>query len=358
MVMLASPEALRGKQVFLLGSTGFLSWASVAMLAATLAVALPLSLRFARALDALVLGRGQRREPGAGPAPRAPAAGGADGAGHRQRRGAGRAGGLCRAWWRRTSCAASWSSRTGRLLALSAIVGRGAAAGGRRGCAQHHGAARVARGRAHRGVRWCLPDAAVAAARAWHEGTPMAGTPMNRTLLQATIACGQPGRAARGGRCVPHAAGWRMGGAGGGPTVPARAPCCNCWPACARPMPGRCNCRAAAWPTGQRGNARSNWRGCRSKARAEGHIAVRDVVRLGRLPHQGLFGAPDAADEAAVDQAMAETECSAFAPSPLERTLRWRAPARVAGPRAWRCRRRCCCSTNPPPTSTRHTSAR
>ena len=46
---------------------------------------------------------------------------------------------------------------------------------------------------------------------------------------------------------------------------------------------------------------------------AEGEIAARDVVRLGRLPHHGLFGAPGLNDEAAVDAAMAETECSAFA---------------------------------------------
>ena len=46
---------------------------------------------------------------------------------------------------------------------------------------------------------------------------------------------------------------------------------------------------------------------------AEGDIAVADVVRLGRLPHQGLFGAPTLADEAAVQAAMAETECAAFA---------------------------------------------
>jgi iron complex transport system ATP-binding protein len=41
---------------------------------------------------------------------------------------------------------------------------------------------------------------------------------------------------------------------------------------------------------------------------ADGDIAALDVVRLGRLPRHGLFGAPDAADEAAVRQAMAETE--------------------------------------------------
>ncbi|MDP3610489.1 MAG: ABC transporter ATP-binding protein, partial [Rubrivivax sp.] len=34
---------------------------------------------------------------------------------------------------------------------------------------------------------------------------------------------------------------------------------------------------------------------------AEGDIAARDVARLGRLPRHGLFGAPTAADEAAVD---------------------------------------------------------
>jgi iron complex transport system ATP-binding protein len=46
---------------------------------------------------------------------------------------------------------------------------------------------------------------------------------------------------------------------------------------------------------------------------AEGDIAVRDVVRLGRLPRHGLFGAPDAQDEAAVSAALAETECTAYA---------------------------------------------
>lgn len=46
---------------------------------------------------------------------------------------------------------------------------------------------------------------------------------------------------------------------------------------------------------------------------AEGDIAVRDVVRLGRLPHHGLFGTASAKDEAAVLAAMAETECGALA---------------------------------------------
>ena len=46
---------------------------------------------------------------------------------------------------------------------------------------------------------------------------------------------------------------------------------------------------------------------------AEGEIAGADVVGLGRLPHQGLFGAPTAADAAAVQAAMAETASTPFA---------------------------------------------
>lgn len=46
---------------------------------------------------------------------------------------------------------------------------------------------------------------------------------------------------------------------------------------------------------------------------ADGELAARDAVRLGRLPHHGLIGAITAADEAAVDAAMHETECDAFA---------------------------------------------
>ncbi len=56
LLMLVSPEALRGKQVFLLGSTGYLGWDSVAVLSAALTLLLPLALGFARVLDALVLG--------------------------------------------------------------------------------------------------------------------------------------------------------------------------------------------------------------------------------------------------------------------------------------------------------------
>jgi iron complex transport system ATP-binding protein len=41
-----------------------------------------------------------------------------------------------------------------------------------------------------------------------------------------------------------------------------------------------------------------------------GELTVREVVHLGRLPALGLFTAPTAHDEARVDQAMADAECT------------------------------------------------
>jgi iron complex transport system permease protein len=56
LMMLVSPEALRGAQVFMLGSTGFLGWHALAPLAGVLLFSLPIAVRYSRALDALVLG--------------------------------------------------------------------------------------------------------------------------------------------------------------------------------------------------------------------------------------------------------------------------------------------------------------
>jgi iron complex transport system permease protein len=56
LVTMVSPDALRGKQAFLLGSTGFLGWPSVLLLSLVLLLTLPLSWRLARVLDALTLG--------------------------------------------------------------------------------------------------------------------------------------------------------------------------------------------------------------------------------------------------------------------------------------------------------------
>ena len=56
LAVVLAPDALRGRQVFLLGTTSFLGWGSVAWMVGTLALALPVALLLARALDALVLG--------------------------------------------------------------------------------------------------------------------------------------------------------------------------------------------------------------------------------------------------------------------------------------------------------------
>lgn len=56
LVTTLAPEALRGKQSFLLGSTAFLGWYSCALLAAALLLTLPLVWRLSRVLDALSLG--------------------------------------------------------------------------------------------------------------------------------------------------------------------------------------------------------------------------------------------------------------------------------------------------------------
>ena len=64
LLTLAAPEALRGRQVFMLGSTGFLGWQSCALLAAGLVLTLPLAYRLSRTLDALVLGEDSARSLG------------------------------------------------------------------------------------------------------------------------------------------------------------------------------------------------------------------------------------------------------------------------------------------------------
>ena len=64
LVTSVAPDALRGKQTFMLGSTGFLGWGSCAVLAVGLALTLPPSWRLARALDALTLGADSARSLG------------------------------------------------------------------------------------------------------------------------------------------------------------------------------------------------------------------------------------------------------------------------------------------------------
>jgi iron complex transport system permease protein len=64
LVTTAAPDALRGKQAFLLGSTAFLGWSNVTVLAAGAIVTLPLAWRLARVLDALTLGEDSARSLG------------------------------------------------------------------------------------------------------------------------------------------------------------------------------------------------------------------------------------------------------------------------------------------------------
>ena len=56
LVMFWDPEIMRAMQAFLLGTTGFLGWSSVALLAIVLAAAMMAALALSRALDALALG--------------------------------------------------------------------------------------------------------------------------------------------------------------------------------------------------------------------------------------------------------------------------------------------------------------
>jgi iron complex transport system permease protein len=56
LIAVFSPEALRGKQAFMLGSTSFLGWSAVAVLGAGFVLVLAALGRLARVLDALTLG--------------------------------------------------------------------------------------------------------------------------------------------------------------------------------------------------------------------------------------------------------------------------------------------------------------
>ena len=64
LVSTVAPESLRGKQVFMLGTTGFLGWANVGVLGVGLLLTLPVAWRLARVLDALTLGEDSARSLG------------------------------------------------------------------------------------------------------------------------------------------------------------------------------------------------------------------------------------------------------------------------------------------------------
>ena len=63
----------------------------------------------------------------------------------------------------------------------------------------------------------------------------------------------------------------------------------------------------AQWPVRERAMQMA-W--LAQQGETSGELTVREVVHLGRLPRLGLFTAPDPQDEACVDQAMADAECT------------------------------------------------
>jgi iron complex transport system ATP-binding protein len=64
-----------------------------------------------------------------------------------------------------------------------------------------------------------------------------------------------------------------------------------------------------SWPARSRA-MRIAW--LAQQGESSGELTVREIVRLGRLPHLGLFASPTSADEAVVDRAMASAECTAW----------------------------------------------
>lgn len=79
-----------------------------------------------------------------------------------------------------------------------------------------------------------------------------------------------------------------------------------------KPMSGHINLYGkslASYPASARGQAIA-W--LAQQGEATGDLTARETVRLGRLPHIGLFGAPSAADEAIVDAALAATASTAW----------------------------------------------
>jgi iron complex transport system ATP-binding protein len=68
--------------------------------------------------------------------------------------------------------------------------------------------------------------------------------------------------------------------------------------------------RALAQLTSRERSRQVSW--LDQKSEGSNDLSVRDIVRLGRLPHLGLFTAPAACDETAVDEALAACECSAW----------------------------------------------
>jgi iron complex transport system ATP-binding protein len=55
------------------------------------------------------------------------------------------------------------------------------------------------------------------------------------------------------------------------------------------------------------------------QGQGSGDLMVRELVALGRLPHQGLFGVEGPEDRRCIEQAMQDTACAAWAERPWQR---------------------------------------
>jgi hypothetical protein len=109
LVMFLAPDVLRAMQAFLLGTTGFLGWSSVADAGPAVLALVPSGASPAAARSTPGARRDHGRQPGHRAGAGAHRAGRPDGAGDGRRRAPRRAGGLHRAGSRRTWCA-RWSS--------------------------------------------------------------------------------------------------------------------------------------------------------------------------------------------------------------------------------------------------------
>ncbi len=299
LLTLLVPEALRGRQAFMLGSTTHLGWHGCALLGLGLVLALPLAMRLSRVLDALVLGEDSARSLG-----------------------------LALPLWR-LLLVCLLAAATGLAVSqtgLVAFVGlaaphlvrrmapgaaclsaagqcrgrRGAAAGRRRGRARADRTAGVAGGSADRRVRRRLFAQTVAAPDSGMNTSALASEDLHVSLGDVPVLQGVSLQLRPGWTAI-------VGPNGAGKSTLLRA-------------------LAGLVPAGQgqvllQGRPLGDW-SLRQRAQrvawlaqqghTHGELTVRDVVQLGRLPYLGLFGSPGPDDRRCVEEAMRATECRAW----------------------------------------------